>query len=180
VRYRTERGFTLVEVMVAMAIMLMVMTVAFSGFRIGLNAWERGGREIDRMEHRATVERLILRQLTAAYPMQLTVGTKDGIQFVADYSLSDGSVDFRRIQYVIKDGDFLYSETPIYVGRDVDSAPNPQIGLADMDSVSFQYLGKDEHGNAVWKDEWKFGEGMPLAIRVQLDNDNFVVRLVNR
>ena len=58
-RCRTDRGFTLVEVMVSLAIMLMVVTVAFSGLRVGLDAWERGSRALDQMERRATLERLM-------------------------------------------------------------------------------------------------------------------------
>src|SRR5437016_4651476 len=116
-RCRTERGFTLIEVMVSMIIMLMVVTIAFSGFRIGLNAWERGGKAIDKLDRRATVERLIQRQLAVAYPLEVKAekdsfvlfrGAADRMEFVSDYSLADGPVDFRKIDYAINDGRFLY------------------------------------------------------------------------
>ena len=60
---RNRRGFTLIEVLVSMAIMAMVVTIAFAGLRVGLNGWERGGRALDEMDRRALVERLIQRQL---------------------------------------------------------------------------------------------------------------------
>src|ERR1043165_2947897 len=122
-RCRTSRGFTLVEVMVSLAIMAMVVTVAFSGFRIGLNAWERGGRAVDAMDKRATIERLIQRQLASAYPLPVTVekesvvlfrGSTSRIDFVSDYSLADGSVDFRKISYALDQGHFLYGEQSLF------------------------------------------------------------------
>src|SRR4051794_39125626 len=105
-RCRINRGFTLVEVMVSLVIMLIVVTVAFSGLRIGLNAWERGGQAVDKMDKRATIERLIQRQLALAYPLELSAdsqsfvmfrGSSSRIEFISDYSLADGPVDFRKI-----------------------------------------------------------------------------------
>src|SRR6185295_3858970 len=96
-----NKGFTLVEVMVALTIMALVLTVAFAGLRIGINGWERGQRAIDDLDHRSVVERLIQRQLAVAVPMPVakTVmfrGSADRLEFVADYSLLDGPTDFRK------------------------------------------------------------------------------------
>ena len=47
----------MIEVMVSLAIMGLIVTVAFAGLRIGLNSWERGAAHIDDLDARAGVER---------------------------------------------------------------------------------------------------------------------------
>jgi prepilin-type N-terminal cleavage/methylation domain-containing protein len=188
-RCRTERGFTLVEVMVSLVIMVMVVTVAFSGIRIGLNAWERGGRAVDRMDKQATLERLIQRQLALAYPLELTAnkeqvvmfrGSASRIEFVSDYSMADGAVDFRKIDYAIDNGRFLYAEQGLFGYSPSADEPLPERELVTLTAGSFQFLGKDQNDKPVWLNEWKLGGGVPAAVKVELANDSFIVRLVNR
>jgi len=175
--------------MVSLVIMLMIVTVAFAGFRIGLDAWERGGRAVESMDRRATVERLIQRQLAVAYPLEFNVnqhafvmfrGSSDRMQFVSDYSLFDGSVDFRKIDYAIHEGKFLYGEKPLFGYIPTEDEPLPQTELATFRTVTFKFMSKDEKDNPVWKSEWKLGEGVPIAVQVQIDSDILVVRMVNR
>jgi prepilin-type N-terminal cleavage/methylation domain-containing protein len=181
-------GFTLVEVMVSLVIMLMVVTVAFAGFRIGLNAWERGNRAVDEMDRRNSVERLIRRQLAVAVPMELKIG-KDSVvmfrgnsqhlEFISDYSFVDGPGDFRKVDYAGQDGRFLYGEKVLfgYVPQELEPLPDTQV--AAFKQISFEFLGSDQHGPA-WVTEWKTGQGIPPAVRIHLDSDTFTVRMVNR
>jgi len=169
--------------------MLMVVTVAFAGFRIGLNAWERGGRAIDRLEKRATIERLMRRQLAVAVPMKFKIGDNEAflfrgsssrLEFISDYSLVDGSVDFRKVDYAIAGSEFRYSDVPLGSYKVQPKDPEPSASLADVQKVSFEYLGPDEHDVLHWSNDWIFGRGMPLAVRIHFDSDTMIVRLVNR
>ena len=184
-----ERGFTLIEVMVSLVIMLMVLTVAFSGFRIGLNAWDRGGKAIERLDRRDNVERLIRRQLAMAAPAQVRNGknfvvmfrgTSDRIEFVSNYSLTDGASDFRKMDYAFNDGRFLYGEKDLFGYIRSDDEGLPTTELATFGSVTFQYLGSGEENKPKWLDEWELGRNPPSAIRVRLDGDTIIVPVVNR
>src|SRR5438309_1990852 len=92
--FRTERGFTLIEVIVALTIMGLLVSIAFSGVRISLDGWDRGARKIAALEQRATVERLLRRQLSLAYSMESIAGrppipfrgSATRVEFVSDYS----------------------------------------------------------------------------------------------
>src|SRR5688500_7735537 len=74
-------GFTLVEVMVALAVMAIVVTIAFSGLTTGMNAWERGSRAIDNFDRRNTVERLLKRQLALAHPTPVKANDQASVLF---------------------------------------------------------------------------------------------------
>ena len=170
-------GFTLIELIVALTLMVMVTTVAFAGFRIGIDAWERGTKAAERLARRANVERLIRRQLPLAMSTSVFDGTKDRLEFVSDYSLEDGQSDFRKIDYAVKDGQFLYGEKSVLEYVPGETAALPETVLAKFSKVSFEFLGERE-GKAAWVEEWK--DSVPPAIRIRIDDDTLVVHMVNR
>jgi general secretion pathway protein J len=62
------RGFTLVEVMLAVSILAVVVLLATTALRVGLRAWEGGQRRVDlQQEGRALVE-LVSEALAEALP----------------------------------------------------------------------------------------------------------------
>jgi prepilin-type N-terminal cleavage/methylation domain-containing protein len=184
-----NRGFTLIELIVALTVMMMVMTVAFAAFRTGLNAWERGTKAAERLERRSVVERLIRRQLPLAMRGNIFQGKRDRLEFVADYSLVDGSGDFRKIEYAVEQGRFLYAEDPLHEFVEGEPAERrfaaltavtaPTV-LAELKGISFEFLGADDKQMPAWVEEWDSADGVPPAVRVRLDDDNFVLQMVNR
>jgi prepilin-type N-terminal cleavage/methylation domain-containing protein len=170
-------GFTLVELIVALTVMVMVTTVAFAGFRIGLNAWEKGMKAADKLERRTVVERLIRRQLPVAMPTMVFNGTADHLEFVSDYSLTDGSTDFLKVDYAFQGGQFLYGEKSILEYDRSVKAELPTTVLAKFNKVSFEFFGEKD-GKTAWVS--KIEGGVPEFVRVSLDGDTFVVRMVNR
>lgn len=182
------RGFTLVEVMVALAIMAIIVSVAFSGLTIGLNSWDRGSKEIDSFDRRATIERLLKRQLAQASPMQFKIndqafvlfrGSNRRLEFISDYSLADGPADFRKIDYATENGSFLYGEKHLFGYVPAENEEPPTEAIAGFGQVSFRFLARGGD-RPTWLNEWKLGMGLPVAVLAQIDDDNFVVRLVNQ
>jgi type II secretory pathway component PulJ len=175
--------------MVALAVMAIVVTIAFSGLAAGINSWERGSRAIDQLDRRNTIERLLKRQLALANPLQfeegepgsvLFRGTNYRLEFISDYSLADGPGDLRKIDYATEGGRFFYSEKTLFDYVPSENEAPPTELLAAFREVSFRFLLRDENGNPVWADEWKAGMGLPPAIHARIDDDSFVVVLVNR
>jgi hypothetical protein len=166
--------------MVALAVMAIVVTIAFSGLSVGMNTWERGTRAIDEFDRRNTIERLLKRQLAVASPSGIFRASGDRLEFISDYSLADGPSDFRKIDYAIEDGRFLYGEKMALDYVPMENEEPPTEVLAVFKGVSFRFLGRDADENAVWVDEWKAGGGLPVAVLARIDDDNFVIRLVNR
>ena len=175
--------------MVALAIMALVATIAFSGLRIGLSSWERGTRAVDTMDRRVTIERLLKRQLALAHPSQFKIndqtsiffrGTEQRLEFVSDYSLADGATEFRKLDYAAENGRFLYRERPLFDYVPAENEEPPSETIATFRRVAFRYLGRGADDAAVWVNEWKIGMGLPVAVLAEIDDDRFVIRLVNR
>src|SRR6266699_4371487 len=104
---RNNNGFTLLEVLVSLAIMAMITTVAFTGLSVGIDSWHRGSRMIDELDRRFAIERAVQRQIALAD--HVFHGDRDQLEFSTSYSLSNGAGDPVWVKYVLEDKDLLYS-----------------------------------------------------------------------
>jgi len=157
-----HRGFTLLEVLVAMVIMAVIMTTAFGALRLGGRSWEAGvARATDNERFRA-VAGLMRRQLSQIIPMSWPdvkkkriafEGASDQLRFVSpapqqyrqaglfEYGLSaqrDGP-----------DTNLILSFIPFNPDAEAFQRParNQQLLLvAGLQRVSFDYFGSP--GNA--------------------------------
>ncbi len=171
-----------------MTLMSLVVTVAFSGVSIALDSFRRGNRAVEKMDQRSTIERLMKRQLALAHPLKfvrdgstfvLFLGSNQKLEFVSAYSLIDGPVDYRRIEYVVKEGQLFYRETPLFLSRDQVKG-DPEKIVASFSRISFRYVAPQKEGPAVWVDEWTEEMGIPIAVQVRIDDDTFLIPMVNR
>ena len=180
-------GFTLIEVMVSVAIVGMLMTFMSSGLSVGLDSWERGTDAIREMERRTSVERLLRRQLTLALPREVSgldgsfvlfEGDSSGLEFVAPYSLIDGPIEARKIDYRIEAGRFNYGELFLFEYSPDDFPAEELQSLATFSVVEFRYLGTNRDGELEWLTEWERGRGIPRAVQIRMEDDYLVVPLV--
>jgi general secretion pathway protein J len=65
---RRARGFTLVELIIALAIVGLLLTIAFSGLRVAMTAWTRGEDRAEAHQHVRALAFTMARALGAAYP----------------------------------------------------------------------------------------------------------------
>lgn len=73
---RRQRGFTLMEVVIALTIVATLLVIMFSGLRVGLAAWQRGDERAQALERTRGITQVITRALGAAYPYQAS-GTRN-------------------------------------------------------------------------------------------------------
>jgi general secretion pathway protein J len=175
-----RRGFTLVEVVLAVSITAVVVLLATAGLRVGLRAWESGQRRADlQQESRALVE-LISESLAGTFPYQgrpglspervvLFQGEPEEVRFVTSappLTLEAPAAPFHAVVLGRKGDDALMLSERL-VPADEPFAPGAQRVLS-RSVTRFTLAYRDENG--AWQEKWDAREagGLPTAVRFEL------------
>jgi general secretion pathway protein J len=67
-RARAARGFTLVELIVALSIVGALLVIAFGGLRVAVASWHRADERIETQQHARALTVTLARAIGAAYP----------------------------------------------------------------------------------------------------------------
>ncbi len=180
---REEGGFTLVEVLIAVALLGMLTVLAYGTVRLGTMAWTHTTERRDLAAEHDAIVRLLRQAIRSAYPSFTSL----------DYA--DRRITFKgepeRIDLVTPLPDAI---EPGVMARETFSleAVGAQQGLfmtwaldlpasgeralslhrvrlaADVSAVRFAFFGSTESGrSAVWTDRWTGMVSLPELVRVQ-------------
>jgi len=187
---RASRGFTLIEVLIAMVLLVAGLALAFATLGAATRTAARGEAMADRSERMRAVEGFMRTRLTGARPIAFDIdqtraiavrfiGERERMRFVADIPdyLGRGGPylhDFR----IVDAGDgarVTLALSMVQAGKTVEERdPRPPEMLVDgLREVRFRYRALDEDGRlGDWLDEWKATEQLPLLVEVtMIDRD---------
>ena len=190
---RIENSFTLVEMVVAMAIMMMVAMIVGSAGKLFYDSYSGAQRTSARLKEYMAIDRLWDGAIRNAVPFKwkdedgnsrfVFAGENDTLMFTtlrrADGD-APGALMFIRIKleedelvayysyYPRPPWDDEYDENPEFYTREVIAA--------NVAAVTFQYaeVGEEEDAEIEWFDEWDEDEhaAIPLAIRMTVEWKN--------
>ena len=188
-RGRTDAGFTLIEVIVAMVVLAMIMTTAFGALRLGDRSWEAGMQRAGESEQLRTTVTLLRRQLNQILPMVWSVdnerriafnGDRTRVQFIApapQHHGATGLFEFTLSAEPHEDDTRLGLNYTLF-NPDHTSLGPPASGrrvlLAErLKSVELDYFGvtKGEEAPA-WHAHWDSGaQTYPKLIRLRVERE---------
>ena len=174
------RGFTLVEVMLAVSILAVVVLLATAALRVGLRAWEAGQRRVDlQQEGRALVE-LISEALAGASPYQgrlglnpervvLFEGEPEEVRFVTNappLMLDAPVAPFHAVVLGRKGQDALRLIERLVPSDEPFTPGSERVLSRSVTRFSLAY--RDAAG--AWQERWDGREagGLPTAVRLEL------------
>jgi len=187
-----QAGFTLLELLVAITLLALVATMAFSGFRLGTRAWEVA----DEYEHEVyLVQQMLRERISAAYfPSELNVGAfdqgealfeggPDHVSFIAPLPDLFGVAGLYRVTVeVTGSGDdrtlvmswrLWRPEGEARTRETVDADDgNRRVLLDGIEDATFAFFGPGEEFGArsSWQDEWQARMDLPFLVRIELEH----------
>ena len=174
------RGFTLLELILALAIVGTLLAIAFGGLRIGAAAWRQGEERAEAHQHSRTLAVALARAVSAAYPYRASIG-----QPPQPVILFNGTQT--RLEFVTSAAPFPFPEPIAFTAVVIALDGNPpelvvsQRALPNQDpfkeaavvlrdtavtGLELAYLADD----GTWRDSWS-GETektTPRAVRVSV------------
>jgi len=187
------RGFTLLELLLAISIFAVVVVVLFSSFSVGIGAWEKGEAGIEFQQRLRAVSELMFREISSTYPYFLTpsqldkhtsyvafFGESDSLRLVSYANLHKRASGLCMLEFWVSErSGLLLGEAAALAANkeDFDAVPlrSPEYSLEickDVQGLQFRYFDQkndDEPGE--WLERWDPVERqgvMPKIIEVTL------------
>jgi general secretion pathway protein J len=180
------RGFTLIEVVVAVTILAVLMTVVYGGLSVALTMWETASRRTEAFEETQTALTVLRAQLRGALPLSYSFEGPQGFpisqlafegdsrraRFVSSASWRDGENGVPRwIEFQSGDGKLKVIERAILSPSNEPAAQalwNSELTL--LEDVQFRYLRRALADRpAEWRTSWDIAElrELPAAMEVR-------------
>ena len=170
-RRHLERGFTLIELVLALTIVAVMVTLLFGGLRVGLRAWQRGEERAAVLQHARSVTQLLQESLGGIYAYR---GRADQ-DTPSDVLLFQGEAE--RLSFVTVSPPMSLPAAIAFVAvtLSMDAGDAPGLAIREKASsvvdptitaIRFRYLRDD----GTWEETWDGQDErmVPRAVEVTL------------
>ena len=178
---RKAEGFTLVELLVVLALTGLLTFGLYQAFRIGSRAADRANPDKDAATQFALMQDFMDREIGAAVPMPLPSsdsaqvlqfdGEEDAISFVGLPPAFLGLGGLQQLHLRLIDGRIEVSSEPLARGASAPepSALRPSILLEGVRSITFAYFGIAAPNEAPnWTERWADRPDLPELVRLRI------------
>jgi len=188
VKVSRQRGFTLVELVIAMTIMALISLALYGVVGIGARAASIGERRTEQSRRFRIATSLMVRQLRSAVPLECQfadddetlpffLGEEDRVDFITSQPQSPTSSGLAIVSYWLEDGMLKMSELPYYAycGGDPPERDDDQFNLEvpllyDVHSVTFEYC-RACYDDDSWENKWDASDddSLPAAVHIVIE-----------
>ena len=179
-----ERGFTLLELLIALSIVGALLAIVLGGLRVGLAAWRQGEDRAEAHQHLRTLAELLSHSVAGTFPYRMArePGGTPAIQFYGDeqrlafVTLAPpfpfgAPIAFTAVVIAHQSGDRpgLTVREKVLPNLDPFEVATPVLADPAVTQMSFRYL-KPGGG---WEDRWDGARegGLPQAIEIRLTTE---------
>ncbi len=189
--HRREAGFTLLEMIIAMTLLSILVTLLFASLKLAADSWQVGEAKIAQVNRKAVIYQFLKRNFAAIRPVPMLAvdgeamengmivpvfqGYSMSLRFAAPMPLSAARKGLQIFDLIASGNDLLslrVSLTPYYqsASQAQNSGQKEQTVILDnIRSISFKYYGvRSEMDAAQWNDSWGETELLPKLIKVTI------------
>jgi general secretion pathway protein J len=186
------KGFTLIEVLIAMTLLSIMVVLLFASLRICAESWEQGESKIAEVNETAVVYNFFQRHLSPAIPLwndfaKKTIdktfsfqGKKQSLEFVSVFPASSGRAGMQLFSITQQEQDkervIKVTLTPFFpVSKGDGWRPEEVVLLRHVSDFSLAYFGAvDGASESSWQDEWVEKDIQPQLVKIRINTTNDV------
>lgn len=178
-RFRT--GFTLVEILIALAILAMIVASTFTIFRSSSSSWQKGERRSERYHNaRVAIGKMsmeISHAVIAGGANSKFIGEKKTVRFISFVSASSGVFELAEIGYWLdKKNCALMRNEDIDPDYDFSTQDSSDILADNISELEFSY-----YNGSIWSDTWdsdssgkeqekdNYEKALPEAVKIKIE-----------
>ncbi len=186
---RRSQGFTLLELLIGMALVGFILSLLFAGLNLGTRSWEAGEQRMVTSSRQAVVVDFIRRVVEQTYPLRWRVGEEDrlafageaeSLRFVGTVAMHDGASGNHLIALDLVDGETgrdlvmrWQLPDPGAPGFEPVEQAEPKVLIKAVKEMALAYFGaQSETEDPAWHDQWLDQKTPPELIRLQLTMEN--------
>jgi general secretion pathway protein J len=171
-----QKGFTLLELTISIAMIGIIVLIIVGAMRLGLRSIDSGEKRIEYLERIRSSLNIIDSQIQSQIPINFSEdglkkyyfkGDKESLQFSTNYSIWGGQKGYVMVTYrVVSDNS---GKQVLYTSENVIGLNNNrEVKLSDaFDMIYFEYFYKDpteEEGK--WMEQWADDVNIPEKLRL--------------
>lgn len=186
----SARGFTLIEMLLALTLLAAMMVMVYTGLNLGVRAWNAGDAHVTEASHLRIVQGFLRRELAQVFPVRWRgiaeskiafEGAKTELKFVTalnlDAGLHDGGLQWARLALAEDEEGrgralYLFREPFDIQAKDfggLDKAKPVRL-MGGLEGIEISYFGSDNDVNdPAWSSEWTSALRMPRLIRIHFN-----------
>ncbi len=184
-----QRGFSLIEILLALVLLALLMGTAYAGFRASNRAVVRGEASIDATNKIRVTQQLLRRQIGQALTLGfdqdsgtgqpvVIEGRSDEITYVSALPgyLGQGGAYVQQLALDSGNGrgrQLVFRHALLNGFDPKDSKPwdgKPVVLLEDVGDVEIEYRGLDDQGEPDdWTDRWDKAHELPILVRISVE-----------
>jgi general secretion pathway protein J len=184
---RRSAGFTLIELVLAMALLGAMMVLLYSGLAFSLRSWDAGEANGRRTADRRIGEHFLRRELAELFPMRFKdpmsvkvafLGEANKLKFVSSRpaGITQGGLSLVGVEV---EGGAAPRERHLVMRRAMPDDDAKDFGpldraervvlLQDVESVQFDYFGtENDFTEPKWYSAWPYTERIPRLVRMRI------------
>lgn len=177
-------GFTLIEVVVSIALFAMLMGIVYSGFSTAVRAYDAAESRVGQVERMRVISAFIRRSVSGAQALALADSGKWAVQFegeanriryVADLPGYVGISGLHEIVLELEPSgdqqDLVLRRRALSVDRDgqLQGDFDTRVLAEGIETFSLRFYGRsDSDEEPIWEDTWQSVKHMPLLVELSL------------
>jgi general secretion pathway protein J len=187
---KTNLGFTLIEVLIAMTLLGLMVVLLFSSMKICADSWLKGEDKISEVNDVAVVYQFFQHHLGAAKPLWDDFSDKEknkifafqgetqALQFVSSFpaSAKKSGLQLFSLKLIKEGGEQIIqvSIKPFYAIAEGEEWRLEEVTLLrHVRSFTLSYFGSDDpQTDGLWQNDWLNRESQPRLVKIKIEQDN--------